>query len=95
MSSTMQQRRILLSALLLLFLTLPASVRASSSRHVLKLGSGHYSNKPRPARNLVAADPVEGLHAKHHKPKFRPGPWKNAHATFYGEADGSGTEGRY
>ncbi|XAR69671.1 hypothetical protein NMG60_11001360 [Bertholletia excelsa] len=32
------------------------------------------------------------LRRKHHpRPPFQPGPWKDAHATFYGEPDGSGT----
>lgn len=36
-------------------------------------------------------NPTILMHPKHHKPAFKPGPWKNAHATFYGEPDGSGT----
>ncbi|KAI3837983.1 hypothetical protein MKW92_038630 [Papaver armeniacum] len=41
-----------------------------------------------PQMNLIAIDPIEGVHAKHHKKKFAPGPWKQAHATFY---EGSAT----
>ncbi|KAI3872851.1 hypothetical protein MKW92_028935 [Papaver armeniacum] len=76
-STTMQQGVALSAVLLLLFLTLPANVLASSSRHVLTR-----------SRNLIAVDPIEGVHAKHHKKKFAPGSWKQAHATFY---EGSAT----
>ncbi|XP_043705283.1 expansin-A16-like, partial [Telopea speciosissima] len=33
------------------------------------------------------------LHHKNHKPRFKPGPWQMAHATFYGGSDGQGTMG--
>lgn len=36
-------------------------------------------------------NPILFKHPKHHIHPFAPGPWKNAHATFYGEPDGSGT----
>ncbi|KAL5709768.1 Expansin-A3 [Ranunculus cassubicifolius] len=46
---------------------------------------------------VIAHDNVHPHHPqlplKHHKPKFKPGPWCDAHATFYGSIDGGDTMG--
>ncbi|KAK9289642.1 hypothetical protein L1049_008777 [Liquidambar formosana] len=68
----------LLSSLLLFVLVLP---------HVHARG-GHaiaHGRHATPGHHIA--------HPKHHRPKFRPGPWNSAHATFYGGSDGSGAAG--
>ena len=46
-------------------------------------------------RHLGQKDP-EAAHPTHkHKPPFEAGPWRDAHATFYGLPDGTETFGRH
>ena len=71
--------RALLGLFFLLFVIgglLPDHVHAWRTAHPHHLRRGHGQN---------------ALIHKHHRPKFKPGPWINAHATFY--EGGSGTFG--
>ncbi|XP_052175377.1 expansin-A9-like [Diospyros lotus] len=68
----------LLISTLLLLLLLPVLVMPHdhAENNVNPMWKGHRSS---------------ALVHEHHKPHFAPGPWKEAHATFYGGSDGSET----
>lgn len=75
---------ILSSSLMLILVAFPVpDVHANSWRHAAPNVAGGGGN----IRNKAQAS------SKHHRPKFQPSPWKDAHATFY-EGD-SGSFGIY
>ncbi|KAL5546054.1 hypothetical protein UlMin_005741 [Ulmus minor] len=78
--------RALLGLLLLLVLVLSDYVNANLHlRNGQRVAHHHHTGRGQRGHGKLA------LHLKHHRPKFKPGPWTHAHATFY--EGGSGTFG--
>lgn len=77
-------------------ITLSATAMASPLRAILSSLLLLVILLPNIHANIILKGPGHhvGHLPKHHRPSFAPGPWKQAHATFYGNPDGSGADGR-